>query len=152
MKGFIAAAMLGVLTYAPTASAQALIDATNPQAVFEVARGFGSAELTADNDGDPKITGRMEGIRYSVYFYGCRQNKGCKTVQFSASWSAPGKFNLDQVNDYNRQKRFGKVYLDKDGDPVIQFDVNLQNGVSRGNLEETFDWWKTILVEFAKMI
>lgn len=152
MKAFIAAAVLGVLAYAPAAHAQALIDGTNPSAVHEVARGFGSAELTTDGDGDPKITGRMEGIRYSVYFYGCRENKNCRTIQFSASWSAPGKFTLEQINDYNRQKRFGKVYLDKEGDPVIQFDVNLQKGVSQGNLEETFDWWKTIVAEFAKLI
>ena len=38
-------------------------------------------------------------------------------------------------------KRFAKAYLDDQNDPVIEMDVNLQGGVSRKNLEETFDLW-----------
>ena len=129
-----------------------IIDATNPQAIFEAARGFGSAELEKDSDGDPKITGRMDGVRYSVYFYGCKNNQQCKTIQFSASWSAPGKVSVERINQWNRDKRFGKAYLDKDNDPVIQHDVNLFGGVTRKNLDDTFDWWKTIVVDFAKVI
>jgi hypothetical protein len=51
--------------------------------------------------------------------------------------------------DWNREKRFGKAYLDQDGDATVEMNVNLHGGVSLANLEATIDWWRLILDEFA---
>ena len=49
------------------AFADSLIDATKPERLHEIARGFGSAELDKDSQGDPRITGRIEGTKYGIY-------------------------------------------------------------------------------------
>lgn len=143
------AAVPAIVVAPPTAR---LIDATDPQAILEIAKGFGSAEIETDNKGDPKIVGRIEGSKYVVLFYGCTAAADCKSIQFVVSWRAKDKMALEKINKYNDDKRFGKAYLDKDGDPTLEFDVNLVGGVTRKNFEETYDWWKTSLVQFAKFL
>jgi len=126
-----------------------LIDGSNPQAIVEIASGYGSAELTTDNDGDPKITGRMEGIRYSIYFYGCSNGKNCDSIAFSTGWVSD-RVSLQDINEWNKIKRFGRVYLDNEDDPMVEMNVNLDGGVSRENLDDTFGWWKIAITSFKE--
>jgi hypothetical protein len=49
------------------------------------------------------------------------------------------------VNRWNRDYRFGKAYVDAEGDVILEWDVNLWGGVSPANLDDTFDWWRTVL-------
>lgn len=135
-----------------TAPAQAeLVDATNPTRIYEMAKGFGSAELDKDGQGDPRVTGRIEGTKYGIYFYGCSNGRDCDDIQFSAGWSG-AKVTLDDINRWNRQKRYGKAYLDRDGDPRLEMVVNIDYGVSAKNLEDSFSWWSKALKGFKEEI
>ena len=49
------------------------------------------------------------------------------------------------MNAWNRDRRFGKAYIDADGDIAIEMDVNLWGGVTPKNLDDTFDWWRIVL-------
>jgi len=111
----------------------------------EIAKNHGSAELKTDNDGDPMIAGSIDGIKYQVHFYDCAGGKQCKNIQLYSWWTTRKKTTLEALNEWNRKKRFGKVYLDTDGDMAIIMPVNLDHGVSRKNLDDTFDWWETAL-------
>ena len=139
-----AAFPLCLLTAPLSAVAQNLVMADNPDKVLEIARGFGSAELESASDGSPRIRGRMEGTNYSVLFYGCEDGKDCTTIQFWMYTNAPQN-PLLALNNWNRDRRFGKAYIDADGDVVIEMDVNLLGGVSPKNLDDTFDWWRIVL-------
>jgi hypothetical protein len=149
LKAVFASVSLLCLASGPALS-QNLVDATQPQRVLEVAKGFGSATLEKDSKGDPKITGRIDGTAYTVFFYGCVNNKDCDNIQFYSAWNASGKYSLRQINEWNRTKRWGKAYLDNDDDPVLEMEANLDFGVSTKNLEDTFDWWKVTLKTFKK--
>lgn len=128
-----------------------LIDATDPERVLNVARGFGSADLgTSPSTSNPRISGRIEGTRYYIFFYGCTNNRNCSDIQFRATWSAPGKYSLADMNTWNRSKRYGKAYLDSDNDPVLEMPVNIKHGVAQRNLEDSFNWWKVALRGFKK--
>jgi hypothetical protein len=138
--------LLFCLTFtASQVSAQSLVTADDPEKILEIARGFGSAELEREPDGTPRIRGRMEGSRYTIYFYGCKNGTDCSTIQFWTYAPAPGN-PLDAVNVWNRQYRFGKAYIDDDGDIAIEWDVNLWGGVTPKNLDDTFDWWRGVMV------
>ena len=125
-------------------SAQDLVTAGDPGKILEIARGFGSAELETDGNGDPVIRGRMDGTRYSVSFYGCKDGADCTTIQFWTWLDAPSD-PLGAVNTWNRDFRFGKAFIDADGDVIIEWDVNLWGGVSPRNLDDTFDWWRSVM-------
>jgi len=131
------------------AQAQSLITAANPQAILDIARGYGSAELSTDSENDPLIKGRIDGTSYHVFFYGCSNGRNCKTIDFHAAWSS-NRVNLRDVNEWNRTKRFVNAYLDSDDDPNLEMSVNLDSGVSRGNLDDTFDRWTVTLKQFKE--
>lgn len=130
-----------------SAAQGALVDATRPDEILNIARGHGSAVLETDSGGDPKITGRIEGTAYTLLFYSCTDGKDCRDIQFNAAWAAPG-ISLDAINTWNKTRRYGKAFLDDESDPVLQFSVNLDHGVSRENLDDTFMWWSRVLAAF----
>jgi len=148
-KGALA---LAVLASFATAEAKDLIDAEDPQAILEIAKGFGSARLKKDSQGDPMISGRIDGTRYGIYFYGCDNNhRHCDDIKFGAAWSGK-KVTLKQVNNWNRTKRYGTAYLDNDGDPNLDMPVNLDYGVTVENLEDDFSFWEKVLKAFKKEV
>ncbi len=57
-----------------------------------------------------------------------------------------------RINNWNRTKRFGKAYLDNDGDPILVMTVNLDYGVTRDNLEDDFNWWTIAIKNFETWI
>ncbi|MRX49681.1 YbjN domain-containing protein [Paracoccus sp. S-4012] len=130
------------------AFSQDLVDGSDPEAILAIAKGYGSADLQTDDAGDPQIIGRMDGQQYAVSFYGCEGGKDCTNLQFAAVWVVDGAVTAEAVDAWNEAKRFGKAYLDEDGDPWLEMDVNLAFGVTRQNLDDTFDWWKVVVDGF----
>lgn len=149
MKKIILAVSLAALS--PWAAMASNVSAGDPEVLAEIMRGYGSATISTDSSGDPKIEGRIDGTRYNVLFYGCKQNTNCGSVQFTTAWSHPG-ISLDTINDWNRDKRFGKAYLDSDGDPALEMNVNLRHGVSRKNFDDTVDFWRLVLKTFKEEV
>ncbi len=148
----LAAAITAAMLAAPAAGAEETIDATDPERILAIAHSFGEAALTTDNLGDPLIEGRIGEKDYRLLFYGCSEGRDCKTLMFSAGWE--GDDRTDELTDammadWNREKRFGKAYLDEDGLATVEMNVNLHGGVTRANLDDTIDWWRLVLAEFA---
>ena len=133
-------------------AAPALVEASDPMAILEAAKTIGTAEIATDGRGDPKIAGRIDASKYVILFHGCTNSADCRSIRFMVAWKAKEKLPLARINTYNDEKRFGKAYLDKDGDPTLELDVNLAGGVSRRNLEETCAQWKTSMAYFAKFL
>ncbi|MFN4057951.1 MAG: YbjN domain-containing protein [Roseinatronobacter sp.] len=131
---------------------QSMVTASDTDTILNIARGYGSATLEADEVGDPFIRGRIDGVIYVVNFYGCTNSKDCTTIQFRAAWNETPGVTLGTMNNWNRDMRFGKAYLDTENGPTIEWDVNLFGGVSATNLDDTFDWWKIILGKFVSEV
>ena len=139
-----ALALAGAAAQAP---AQTGFDPGDPREVLEIAKGYGSASLETYGEGKLKVDARMEGRRYGIYFYGCTSGRQCSSLQFS--WGIDKKgVPLAKINEWNRDKRFVKAYLDSEGDLMLEMDVNVAYGLTRKNLDDTFDWWRLGLKEF----
>ena len=151
LRTILAAATL-VLGGAAGAVAQELVDGTNVDEVANIARGFGSVTLDKASNGDPMIEGKIEGVSYYLFFRNCADdNTQCEDLNFYAGF-LDNKQTMEAINAWNRDKRFGKAYLDSDLDAVIEYDVNLEHGVSRENLDSTFQVWSLILKQYADYI
>ncbi|MCG5513194.1 YbjN domain-containing protein [Ectothiorhodospira shaposhnikovii] len=135
-----------------TLSAAEIVDAKDPEKIRQLAQGYGSATLTTDSVGDPMIRGRIDGTGYTIMFYGCSQNLNCKNIQFTSAWQTNGQYTLEDMNQWNRVARFGKAYLDDEGDPVLEMNVNLDFGVTARNLDDTLDWWRVALLKFRSEV
>jgi len=130
------------------ARAGEVIDATDPSGVLTVVREFGDAALAKDGMGDPLIEGRTDDREYALYFYECKENRDCKSLMFLAAREA-GDLTGERMAEWNREKRFGKAYIDEDDRAAVEMNVNLHGGVTRDNLIDTLDWWRLVLAEFS---
>lgn len=145
-------AMGGCLLLATVLPTQAQsIDGSQVDEILNIARGYGAANLQAQANGDPWISGKLDGTPYHVFFMNCTDNTACEDIYFYAGF-LDNHPSLEAINDWNREKRFGKAYIDAEDDAVIEFDVNLVHGVSRKNLDATFAVWTAVLGQFATHI
>lgn len=133
------------------AQAQTTLDGSQVDEILNIARGYGSATLEKQSSGDPKISGKIAGVTYQVFFMNCTNNTNCEDLNFYAGF-LDNKPTLEVINAWNRDKRFGKAYLDSDLDAVVEFDLNLVHGVSRENLDSAFSLWTLILDQYTTYI
>jgi hypothetical protein len=108
-------------------------------------------EITTDKDGDPLIRSTSEGVKFSVYFYECKGSPRCKSFQFVSGFSSTN-ITVSRVADWNRTKRFGKVYLDQQSDPWVEMDVDVEHGATTEALANDLDRWILTLGTFRKYI
>ncbi|MFC3531747.1 YbjN domain-containing protein [Vogesella facilis] len=152
MMKYVLTTLACLAVLAPLAQAEdKLLDAGNPKALYELARGFGSAELGTSEKGNPKIKGRMDGMGYSIFFLQCEDGKKCRDVQFSAGWEGYD-ITQAQINDWNRRKNYSKAYLDEVNDPILEMDVVMNPGISPAAFERAFKLWKMALKDFRQQV
>jgi len=139
------------MTGSALAAGSDLVDGNDVKAILELARGYGDADIEKQDNGDPKIKGEMDGITYAIYFMNCTDNKNCEDVNFYAGF-LDLKPDMDVINAWNRDKRFGKAYLDSDGDAVVEMDLNLEHGISSDNLDADLTVWSLVLSQYAEHV
>jgi hypothetical protein len=146
-----AATMLGATTPA-TAEDLHKDGMTGPEVAAWLQKAGYKAELTKDESGDPLITSAAEGQSFKIYFYDCDDAKRCKALQFSAGFDLKTPLTLDKANEWNRKNRYLKAYLDDDGDPYVQYDVNVNAGRTLAGLDDDFGVWTGMIDDFTAFI
>jgi hypothetical protein len=109
------------------------------------------AETSKDQYGDPLIRSASSGVNFSVYFYTCHDTPRCTSIQFYSGFKKPGIAEA-RISEWNRTKRFGKAYLDKDGDPRLEMDMDVQHGANTEAIANDLDRWVAVLADFTKYI
>lgn len=143
--------LAGMALLAAPAFAQETIDATDPAKLEAILKGFGIARIEANsNTGNPQIDGRADGKSYKLFFYGCNDKANCKSVQFWAYWDA--EVSLDKLNAWNKDTRYGKVYLDDDKDVILEYDVNTVYGLADRTFEDSANIWVQLLGRVEKEV
>ena len=148
MKQFWLSAAL-VLGLSAPALAQS-IDGSAVDDILALAKGYGDASLATQANGQPRIAGKVGDVPYQVFFLNC-DSGACEDLNFYAGFAGV-KPTMDSMNAWNRDKRFGRAYLDGDLDAVIEYDINLEYGVARENLNAAFGVWSLVLGEFAEYV
>ena len=110
------------------------------------------ADTSLDSEGDPKIESRIEGIRFSIWFYGC-EDASCTSLEFRAGFDLDTPLSAARVNEWNRTRRFGKAWIDDEGDPFLEMLVPLgPDGLSDNGFELALDMWRVGASEFSSFI
>lgn len=145
--GLATAALIGT-------TAMADVTATDANTVMKAMQGFGLvATMGEDGQGDPKISSRVSDTKFSVYFYGCEDNDNCSSIMLKAGYDLDNGISSLKINEWNREKRFAKAYIDDEGDPFLEMDVNLDfEGIGDKNFEDDLDWWRLLVEDFEEFI
>ena len=87
------------------------------------------------------------------------QNNGSKIVFFISNQTMQAYFGLrgtsatiTTVNEWNKSKRFGRAYIDSDGDPVVELDYDLEGGVTDDSVKVWFDTVTAIVKSFRTFV
>ncbi|HYW15664.1 MAG TPA: YbjN domain-containing protein [Allosphingosinicella sp.] len=150
-KWLAVAALAGA--WALPAEAQ-MVKAQDPGTVVKALQEAGySAKLGKDKLGDPMITSGASGTPFQIYFYNCTDNRNCATVQFNSGYDLKEPVSLERINEWNRNQRFGRAFLDKENDPILQMDLDLDDGgISRLLFVDNIEFWTSVLGRFEQHI
>ena len=110
------------------------------------------AELQMAPEG-PQIGSRIEKQPFNVFFFDCAgaPDIHCREVQFYAGFLIEGMFPTAQINSWNGAHRFGRAYIDQDGNAALEMDVDAV-GTSETQLNDAVLWWKTLVPQFADFL
>jgi hypothetical protein len=131
-----------------------MVRGQDPGSVVEALRGGGyAATLGTDKVGDPMVTSGVGGTTFQVFFYNCTDHRECATVTFHSGYDLNNTVSLEQINAWNRGKRFGRAYLDAENDPILEMDVDLDDGgVSPLLFIDNIEFWASVLGDFERHI
>lgn len=114
--------------------------------------GYG-AKVSKDSEGDPMITSTVSGSEFQIFFYNCQNHENCATVQFHSGYDMDGSTQLSLINTWNREQRFGRAYLDAENDPIIEMDIDLDDGgLSQQLFIDNVEFWDSVVALFEKQI
>ncbi|WP_444453326.1 YbjN domain-containing protein [Rhodobacter capsulatus] len=144
-------AVLVAMLAALPAQAQVMAD---PDVVAAFLQDYGlKVDPGRDDQGDPMLSSEVDDTKFDVYFYGCTQTRDCTSVAFSAVFLTEEPLKYAMLNGWNKNARFGRAYVDGDGNAVIEYDVNLdKDGVGGKNFTDTIDIWRSLLDDFRNHI
>jgi hypothetical protein len=130
------------------------VTASRPDSLVKALQAAGySAKLEKDGTGDPMIVSAVNGHPFRVVFYGCKANKNCATITFAAGFDKKTPTDLASINEWNRKNRFGRAYLDDEGDPILGMDVDLDDGgLSTALFTDNLEFWAAVTGAFQKHI
>lgn len=108
------------------------------------------AQIQTDNSGHKSIASSTGGTRFYTDMYHCTPR--CDSLEFYAAFATKGAFNAVEMNQWNSQKRWIRVYVDKSNDPWVEMDVDLSPGGTYEGLADQFGIWRDELDSFRKFI
>ncbi|HEX8165694.1 MAG TPA: YbjN domain-containing protein [Beijerinckiaceae bacterium] len=150
----LALVSLAYLAASATAHAQTtqqeVILSVTPDEMAKILQDIGyRAEILKNNEGKRRIRTRIGGWNVTLNFYSCDDKENCKSIGVRSFFENEKKRSAQWANEWNREKRFTKVYIDKDNDVNIEYDFLFRDGVTKGNIRAYFDVYEDQLKDFV---
>ncbi len=92
---------------------------------------------------------------YSIDVMSCDEGtqRNCKSIQFHSGFTAERTITKDALHEYNKDHRFGRAFLDNEGQPAIQYDINLaEGGISEALLLDNVELWEVMIEIFGDFV
>lgn len=115
-----------------------------------------SYTVDTDGAGDPKIDvepGETGAKSIEVEYYNCSaRGKNCEDFLMKATFKPSRGATLKLINNFNRENRWVRVYLDDDNSPVVEMDVNADGGLGKKSLKILVGLFFSVTKDFAEEI
>ncbi|WP_022660793.1 YbjN domain-containing protein [Paucidesulfovibrio longus] len=147
----LAVALCGA-NFAADCRAQTLYDGISGAEMQRIMQNMGfKTELTKDDAGDPLISSSDGNLNFQIFFYACTKDV-CEAVQFYSGFTQAKNPSQSSINTWNTHNRFGRAYLDSEGNSRVEMDALATGGVSEQHFRNLLSTWKIVLNEFSKHI
>lgn len=103
--------------------------------------------LGNDTFREPMVESYAGSTRFYVNFYECAQSRTCRNIQFRTGYATKGRVTLAQINDWSSRWRFGRMYLDPQGDVILDMDVDARRGLNAAAVDAQIERWLEVVRE-----
>ena len=108
--------------------------------------------LGNDSFREPMVESYAGATRFYVNFYECAQSRTCQNIQFRTGYATKGRVTLAQINDWSSRWRFGRMYLDLQGDVILDMDVDARRGLDAPAVDSQIERWLEVVREAEAFI
>jgi len=128
--GFLAFAALPALGQTATEGSDRI---TAGMVVHELQAMNVTAKIDQDDSGDPRVSTKVDGFNWAIYFYDCSAGslaeRACTSYQFYSGYTVAENFPPTIINKWNTERRYAKAYTyvqkDHSNNARIEMDVLL---------------------------
>jgi hypothetical protein len=139
---------LALCTLPAAVGAQEVVTEVSPQQMIKILTAMGlevqEGKPTEDNK-QPPLKFDLAGYGVLLFFYNDNTD-----AQLFVGFRR--KVNVDRINEWNREHRFGRAYRDKDGQPVLESDIDFTGGVTEANIKAWVKIFRDLTGEYAKYL
>jgi len=102
------------------------------------------ARLDKDDDGEPRLTFKVEGYEWAIYFYACapgaNETRPCVSYQFYSGYTPNKPVPLTVINQWNTDKRYARAYnyVQKDGRTSSRIEIDVLAEGTQADKAQTF--------------
>lgn len=117
---------------------------------FMKSAGF-DPKIEKTDQGEPYVSLKKDGVNFDIDLYDCADRR-CRAIQFVASFDLKEPLAAGKANDWNLRKRYVRLYLDSNGDPIFAYDANVAPGGSYEALQDDVDVFVQFFPEMLEHI
>jgi hypothetical protein len=137
-----AVALLTAPGFAPPIAAQEVLSEVSTEQLRKLLEGMGyEVEQTKEDV-----------LRFAIEGHTALIINKKTNLQLYSYFEKKKKMDLKKVNEWNATKRFSRVYLDQDGDAVIEWDVDLEGGTTAGGIKESIRTYRLAVMAFVRFL
>jgi hypothetical protein len=155
MRGFglcVAAMVLALTSGAASAAPIPKTGVTREQVLNWLQKKGYVATIKADTvSHDNYVSTSSQGANWGIYFYACDSEQRCTSLQYSVAWN-DASLTADQINSWNRTKRFMRAYSTTDGAVFGEYDFDVAPGGSWDAMDQTLTRWEAQMPNFQKYV
>jgi hypothetical protein len=131
-------------------AAAGTVTATNPHSVLDALAAAGyPGKLDKMDSGRSSIAVKISGLNTFIDFYDCADDlTDCYTLLFNVSLDLKEGSSLDEANKWNSDQITGRVWLDKNNDPTLDFSLSTFKGMPADTFEQNLKLWDTKIGDF----
>lgn len=132
-------------------SSNGLVDSITPAEIAELLAGAKlQTKITTGSSGEPVVMAQQGDLKFLVRGVECSKGADvrCTKIQFRAGFKLDEHPSSTWMNDFNKTWVFGKAYVTADGVARVEYPINLEEGISEGNLINNFVMWISVLQAF----
>ena len=146
--------LFGALAALTATSAMARNVVAKADQIAAVLKSSGRTAEVKNAGGERYVLAEVSGHKYAILALGCDdEGELCKSVQFFAAFEPENRPTLESMNNYARNLRWGRIYLDNEGEAILEFDLDLEKGgMSSALFLDNVAKWEAMVSGYAKFV
>jgi Putative bacterial sensory transduction regulator len=135
---------------APAPASGGLVTAGDPQSVLDELSALGyPGKLGQLDGGRQSISVRIAGLNTYIDFYDCADDMtNCYTLLLGVDIDLKDGTTPGKVNEWNSKQITGRVYLNDDADPTLDYSISTFDGISTDVFDQNIKLWAQVIDDF----